>query len=294
MADGVQLPGVKKPLPKWAVYGGIAAVGVLVIEYYRKKSSPAAPSAGSAAATGSYPPDGTTGNPSDPYSTDPATGMTYGDESGGYGSYTGGAAGGGGAAGSGGGAAGPYVTPGGPPFASNSAWADWALQELAAQNPAFDIGAATDALGVYLAGQPLDPAAKQYVFDAEAIAGQPPVAGPGGYPPALHLNGNKGGGGGGGGGGGTGGGTPPGVPTGLHATARYTQADLSWSPVHGATSYRVRVWDHGAHIVSDTRQAGTRLTLHHLPGKTKIGWHVQALNASGGGHWSPNAHFTTQ
>lgn len=314
MADTVSVPGVKKPLPKWAVFGGVGIVGLLVFQYYRSKSSGSAAQQASQAAstTDQYPPDGTTGDPTDPYSTDPATGQTYGNEAAGSGG-TYGAFGGGGGTGSGGGGSGtpgPYTVPGGPPFASNSAWADWAIQELTATNPMVDVGALTDALGAYLAGAPVDAAQKTLIFDALAIAGDPPVAGPGGYPPKVLANGGKGGGGGGGSGGGGGGGSGgnpggritgggpgiPGQPHGLTAVARYTQADLSWRPVRNATRYRVRAWTATAHVqvIADVTVTTTRTTLHNLPEKTRIGWHVQALDPAGGGPWSVNAHFTTR
>lgn len=213
MADlngNVKVP-VVGTVPKKTAAAGVAVTVVLIVVYYvRKKNSSASAAQQAATATDQYPPDGTTGNPQDPYSTDPATGQTYGDEAAGSGGTFG-------AFGSGA-ASGmyydpatgaydltspygtspvtqPYQTTGGPPFSSNSAWSDWVLQELQAQDPGIDAGALTTALGLYLNGQPVSPAQKTLVFDATAIAGDPPVAGPNGYPPKVQTNGGTGGGG---------------------------------------------------------------------------------------------------
>jgi hypothetical protein len=195
--------------PKKLVVGGVLVVGTAtVIYYYRKRKTAAAPAASAATPAGQYPPDGTTGNPQDLYSTDPATGQTYGNEMAGAGA--GGSAGG--ALGSGaasgmfydpatgaydltspygtggtGVSSGNPATPGGPPFANNAAWSNWVIQEIQALNSSVDAGALTDALGVYLEGGQVTQAQKTLVFDALAIAGDPPVAGALGYPPKVRT-----------------------------------------------------------------------------------------------------------
>jgi PASTA domain len=213
--DTVHVPGISKPVPKWAGAAGLAAVTVLVIVYFRKKSAAAA-AAPAAASTSQYPPDGTTGNPSDPYSTDPATSQTYGNEAAGSGGTLGAFSGGAGGISGGssypwdgtyGNTSDPYsqdpstgqtygnegtsgsgaYSAGGPPFATNAAWSGWAIQQMTTTNPNQDPGALTDALGVYLNGQAATAAQKTLIFDAEAIAGRPPVAGPGGYPPSVRA-----------------------------------------------------------------------------------------------------------
>jgi Fibronectin type III domain len=299
VAETVKVPGISQPLPKWAVWGGLGGVGIAIFLYYRNRNK-AAPAATPA---NQYPPDGTVGNPSDPYSTDPATGQTYGDEatgSGGtLGAYTGGSTyGDSGIIGydssgspvyapgygpSGGG--GSYQTPGGPPFSSNSAWSDWVLQELQAQNPGVDAGALTDALGLYIEGQPVDPAQAQLVFDARAIAGDPPVAGPNGYPPNLRLNGGKGGppptpppGTGG---------KPP-APGGLHV--EYISASstrLGWNLVHGATRYTVRYWPYGSTERLEATSPASSVTLTGLRPGTRYEAHVSATGPSGTGPSGP-------
>jgi PASTA domain-containing protein len=223
LSGDVKVPAVGK-VPKKYAAGGLVIVGTLIIVYYvrKKKSSAASTSAaaGAATSTDQYPPDGTVGNPQDPYSTDPATGQTYGDEavgSGGtYGAYgdsdsadsgsypwdgtvgneddpysldpgTGETYGneGSGSTGTG--------TTGGPPFANNSDWENWALQQLQENDSSFDVADTITALGLYLDGQPVTAAQKTLIFDATGIAGDPPVAGPNNYPPNVKTNGDTGG-----------------------------------------------------------------------------------------------------
>lgn len=222
MAETVHVPGIKQPLPQWAVFAGVGGTIAAIVLYYRNKNQQA-----TAPATSSlYPPDGTVGDPTDPYSTDPATGQTYGDEGagivGGFGSLTTG--------GGGGDTGGDTGSTGGPPFSSNGAWSNWVIGQMQTLNPNLDTGALTDALGLYLAGQPVEPAQKTLVLDAEAIGGPPPVAGPGNYPPNVRTNGGKGGGQ-----------TAANPVTGLKQTGTegFTGADISWSPAAHATSYQV-------------------------------------------------------
>jgi PASTA domain len=205
VADTVTVPGVKKPLPKWAVGAGIGGVAVGIIYYFRKKS--AAPATAAATSTDQYPPDGTTGNPSDPYSTDPATGTTYGDEAAGsggaYGAFSssgtsdqgviGYDAGGNPiyAPGYGPGASG--TTTGGPPFSTNSDWSNWVIAQLEVNDPNLSTTDVQNAIGAYLAGQPLTAAQKTIVFDATAVGQDPPVAGANGYPPKVLATGTAGG-----------------------------------------------------------------------------------------------------
>jgi hypothetical protein len=220
----VKIPVVGK-VPKKAAAGGVAVVGVLVVVYYVRKSKSASGAAATAAAgaaatsTDQYPPDGTTGNPDDPYSTDPATGQTYGDEESGsggsYGAY------GGDSANSGtypwdgttGNSSDPYSldpTTGetygnegtgtsaptgenGPPFPNNSAWENWAVQQLLTNDPSISQSDLTTALGLYLNGQPVSAAQKTLIFDATGTADDPPIAGPSNYPPNVRTNGDTGG-----------------------------------------------------------------------------------------------------
>jgi hypothetical protein len=227
--DGdIQVPAVGKVSRKTAA-GGLAVVALLIgIYYYRKRQNASAASTAASAATSTnqYPPDGTVGNPDDPYSTDPATGQTYGNEAAGsggtYGAYDTGddegdletsdsypwdgsvgneddpysldpASGityGDEGLATGGTSANPS---GGPPFANNSDWETWAIQQLSTSDPSIDTDGLTTALGLYLNGQPVTAAQKTLIFDATGIAGDPPVAGPNNYPPNVQTNGSTGG-----------------------------------------------------------------------------------------------------
>ena len=199
MAEGakVDVPVVGK-VNKNVAYGSVAVVVLLIGIYYVRKKNSAAAAPPASTTTNQYPPDGTVGDPSDPYSTDPATNQTYGDEAvgaGTYGSYPAGGVGSTGIIGtdsSGNPVYAPGYSPqptgtstGGPPFPNNSAWSNWVIQQAETNDPNVDIGAFTNALGLYLAGQLLNPTQKQYVFNAKAIAGDPPVAGAGGFPPGV-------------------------------------------------------------------------------------------------------------
>lgn len=185
----VSVPGGGK-VPKMYAAGGLIVVAGLIGIYYYRKRKAAAPAA---TATDQFPPDGTSGNPSDPYSTDPATGQTYGNEAAGSGGTLGAFPPGSTDTGTGGTGTGTGTGSGGPPFPSNSAWSNWVIQQMQASDPGASAAALIDAIGVYLAGQPVTAAQKTLIWDARAIAGDPPVSGPAGYPPNVRMGGAKGG-----------------------------------------------------------------------------------------------------
>ena len=193
------LPVVGKVPKGWLIAVGGGSVVVLGYVWWRHKQNAAATTASTAAAAaaagtsgGQFPPDGTTGNPSDPYSTDPETGMTYGDEQ-----LYGGGFGGGGFGGFGFGGGGTPGSPGGGgqpgpgSFTSNAEWASYAEQQLMG---VVDPTALSAALGVYLTGRPASTDQVSLIDQAIAIAGYPPVAGPGNNPPGI-VQGPGGGGG---------------------------------------------------------------------------------------------------
>ena len=163
----VKIPGIGEVPRGWAI-AGAAGGGLFAIYLYRRqKSASAASSAattpGSAAGYPAgypsgliggdpYPPDGTTGNPSDPYSTDPTSGETYGDEASGYGGQS------------------PYGGYGGyggyPPYNPNpnpnpgpttpttpQEWAQQAVQTLGGLG--WSQQTVAEACGAYIAGQEL-------------------------------------------------------------------------------------------------------------------------------------------
>lgn len=270
MPDTITVPGIGKPVPKWAAGAGIAAVGVLAVMYYRKKSAAASAAPAASTATGQYPADGTSGNPSDPYSTDPATGQTYGNEvTGAYGTYGAFGTGTGYGTGTGGGTGNAGAGAGGPPFSDNAAWSAYAIQQAQAANPNIDTGALTDAIGLYLSGQGLTSPQRQYVFDAIALAGPVPVSGTNGYPPKLLSAG--------GGGGGTGGGYAVNPVTGLAAKPGTTSAVISWHASNGATGYQLVSQEHsGANSHTVSLGKSTRHTLTGLRRKTEYTVKVRA------------------
>jgi hypothetical protein len=229
LSGDITIPHVGK-LPKIAVVGGVAGVIGLIIWQKHKASAAASTPAASSTGTGDpYPSDGTTGNPDDPYSLDPTTGVTYGDEAAsgigtGYGGYDVGDTGAGGGygisavtdaypwdgtysnsndpysmdpstgqtygnEGTTGTSAGVTTGTGGPPFTTNAQWSQYVLNYFT-QESFSDLAGMQTAVGAYLAGQSVTALQQGYINDATAIAGSPPVAGPGNYPPSIKTTGS--------------------------------------------------------------------------------------------------------
>lgn len=228
LSGDVDIPKIGR-LPKVAVIGGVAAViGLVVWEKHKQNQGSSASPAASGTAD-PYPPDGSVGNTADPNSTDPSTGQTYGDEAAGYSAAAGGLGdlyGTGASLGAGVGYTGqtgdafpwdgtygnpndPYSmdpssgitygnegntgttsgTPAGPPFSTNAQWSQYVLNYFS-QQQASDLAGRTDAIGLYINGQTVTPQQKQYVDDAIAIGGAPPVAGASGFPPSIRTSGS--------------------------------------------------------------------------------------------------------
>jgi LysM repeat protein len=184
MAD-VKLPGVGPVSKKWVVIVlGVSGVTVGYVVLRRKKTAAAASTAGAATtATGTI---------------DPQTGDVAGSaqdqmdlaalQSGGYdsGAYGAGGYGTGSSLGNYGGylAASPAGAniPGSGGFATNGEWAQQAESDLG--NPP----GLSNALGQYLTGRPLSPGDQGLTDQAIASENYPPVAGPDGYPPAMHTS----------------------------------------------------------------------------------------------------------
>jgi len=278
LSGSVKVPGVGT-VPKGAVAAGI--LGVLGLIWWSKRKSSTAAPAGTG--TDPFPPDGTSGDPTDPNSTDPATGMTYGDENSGstaaaYGTAaqataldpypwdgttgnandpysmdptsgtTYGNEGGGGSGGGGGSS--PSGLPG-PPFSSNSQWSQYATDYLVNTIGEAPGTVAAD-LGAYLAGQAVDATQESVINQAIAYAGQPPVAGASGYPPKIRIKGSK-----------SGGGTKATNPVkNLHVTSTgYTSVDVAWDASKNATGYKVTGAPHVT--VSGTTARAGGLTRKH-------------------------------
>jgi hypothetical protein len=324
MAAEVHLPLVGGVSKKALLIGGTAAAALVGFIYVRKRKSGASSTATDTGATDQYPPDGTVGDPSDPNSTDPATGMTYGDE------------------GSSGGldstgladelAASGYTDPntGGFIFGNsgtgqaaattNAAWAQNAIAYLGS-NVSVDTALLSTALGAYLAGSPLTSDQEGLVDQAIAVEGYPPTAGAGGYPPGIREAGTASQGGTGGSGGGvtgSGGGDPVGgsggsggsaggpitaIPSGLHVTHIYTNsAQVAWSKPSipsgqgPLTGYTVECYDQGGHDVNGPFKVATSQLFGNIGGlksKTKYHCNVWCDPAKTGG---PHAtvSFTTK
>lgn len=196
------LPVVGKVPKGWVIAVGVGSVAALGYVLWRRHQAAASSSATTAAAAPAatsgdqYPPDGTVGNPSDPNSTDPETGMTYGDEQlygGGFGGVGLGGFGFPGSTGTPGGTGGTGG-PGPGSFTTNADWAQYAEQQLSG---VVDPTALSAALGVYLTGRMATSDQESLIDQAIAVAGYPPVSGPDNYPPNIKQSPGGGGGGGG-------------------------------------------------------------------------------------------------
>jgi Fibronectin type III domain len=145
------------------------------------------------------------------------------------------------------------------------------------------------AIAKYLNGQPITTDQVTTVQEAQALVGAPPVAGTNGNPPGYVTTGGTT--------------TPPAsgskpakAPTGTRSTPGTTSAVVAWAGVTGATKYLVRAWEGGktTTVIFDSTTSNTSATIPALKSKTKYGWHVAAVNATGQGPFSSNATFTTK
>lgn len=233
-------------VPKPVVIIGLGGVAYLIWRERTTATAAAAAAPASSSSTGdasgtgtsadagdAFPWDGTYGDSSDPYSMDTSSGETYGDE--GFGG--------------GGGGGGDGTSPTGPPFSTDAQWSQYAIQQLTSLsnvNP----GPLTEALGLYLEGQKVTAAQKDYIDEAIGIAGSPPVSGPGNYPPSIRLSEPA-----------PGGKTYAKNPiTGLKAESiQDTDVTLSWKESPHATYYTIKV---STGKTSGTTQNSTSPTSH--------------------------------
>lgn len=112
----------------------------------------------------------------------------------------------------------------GPPFTNNAAWDQYATAYLVGLGE--DPSTVGRVLGAYLSGSQVTPADKHLIDTATGAAGQPPTAGPNGYPPSVNVVGDV-----------TGGGTAPGALTLKRGATTTSSAKFSWSKVPGADWY---------------------------------------------------------
>lgn len=245
------MPDVKTPvgtMPRGAMLAGLAAVvgvgGYLVYKHFTKPT-PVAPTP----ATGTTPYGYGYG-----YGAPYGYGYGYGTNSP-YGEY-----------GFGGGNPYPYSYGYGgggnpPPITTNAQWGQAA--EAAMGSSGNDSIAA--AIAKYLAGSPVTQDQELIIQEAIAVVGPPPVAGPSGYPPKIHVT--KGGGGGGG--------NATNPVTGLQVTKPgSTGVDISWTASQGATSYQVTS-THGN--PSMTGPTSARIHSINAPGRGPVSATVQVL-----------------
>lgn len=287
----VELFGHKYPRNAAIAAGAVTFVGAYLFYRHRKSSASSAP-ASSPSSGGLYPPDGTVGNPADPYSTDPNTGETYGNETAqgylgtppaGFGGYPGP------------GSPPPPPTPGPGAFTTNAQWAQAAERYLVEQTGAH-AEVVGNALGKYITGQAANEAQVAVIEQAIAFEGYPPVNGPAGYPPNI-LRAHQ---------------PPPPphpkpghAPDNLRAHVTGRTAVLTWGKVAGAQSYRLHVT---RSITSLPRGTEIRRTatvfgglvhgeshkLGNLPRRAQLTWTVAAHNTAGDGPVSAPAHFETK
>jgi PASTA domain len=82
---------------------------------------------------------------------------------------------------------------GGGTYTTNAQWLQAVEQYFVTNQLVSDGGVAlTSALGKYLAGSPVTPDQATLIDEATGIERYPPVSGPGGYPPGIHLSSSQG------------------------------------------------------------------------------------------------------
>lgn len=168
----------------------------------------------------------------------------------------------------------PVVNEGGV-ITDNATWARAAVAALT--DVGADTLAASSAIGRYLTGMALSPAAADLVRQAVGLIGQPPV---GDHPirleevttpnPTLPSGSTLAG------------------PAGLRGTAGKTYVDLTWSTVPGADYYRVYRKDVGQNVGSSE---DGKARVGGLKAKTSYTFHVRAVGHDGK-YGKPSATFT--
>lgn len=136
---------------------------------------------------------------------------------------------------SGGGGTGTAPNTGPGSFTNNAQWAQAALQYFIQNEPSADPTAISNALGLYVNGQPVTADQQQIIEQAIAFEGMPPVGGTNGYPPSIKTA--------------PGGGAPPlptgskpNAPTDLTISAKSAGAiTAQWKPGTNATSYSIDI-----------------------------------------------------
>jgi hypothetical protein len=169
--DTVKLPGIGPVKKTYALAGGAAVTGILLVSYYRGKKTAANP----AVASGEI---------------NPVTGFPYGSPQDtaalaiqGAGVPVTGSGGGDGI----GDTPPPDIGSGGlPVFANNAMWAQYVEAYMINQEQA-DPTTVGNAIGAYLTGTPVTENQRIIINRAIAIGERPPVSGQGGFPPSMHV-----------------------------------------------------------------------------------------------------------
>jgi hypothetical protein len=176
-------------------------------------------------------------------------------------------------------------------YTSNAQWSAAAEQGMGSDGA----DAIAAALGKYLLGLPLTSDQVTIIEQAIATAGQPPIPGPGGYPPSYKTA--HGGGGGGGGGTKPKPKKPARAPSGTHTSnITWNSAMLGWQKVTDATSYRVYFSEEAKGTRPVEHSATVKGTSYHLTGlkdRSTHHWQVAAVNKAGEGPRSALVTFTT-
>lgn len=256
MADSIKTPFGMVPKKQALIFGGIAGV-VLLIGYYRYRQQKLTSAAGSNEinpATG-YP----FGSAEDAAALSTQNGYQY--------PATGGGGGGGGSSG------GTSIP--GTGYVNNAQWSQAAIEYLTNSNSIVDSGALSAALGKYINGSPVTNTEKTLIEQAIAVVGQPPVAGPSGYPPHINQSPIQAA-------------TLPAKVSGFTtAGIGFAEIDLKWDAVQGAERYEIyrlgtagTAKGQGSEVVSTH---GTSAKIFPLAGKSTYKFTIWAINSAGKG-----------
>jgi hypothetical protein len=193
-AGSVHVPGIGPVKKKTALYGGVAAVLLVIVYIYMKNRQTAAAAPATAAATGATVTDPagnvcSTLDPSSGYCPGTAEDQAYySDQSG----VLGGSSGNGiiGYDSSGdpiysSGGTGVTASTGPGSFSNNAQWAQYAEQGMGSSGN----DATAAALGKYITGGEVTADQVTLIDEAIALAGYPPTQGPGGKPPSINQTG---------------------------------------------------------------------------------------------------------
>lgn len=266
-----KVPAIGKVNKPTLVIAGIAGVGAAVYAYFKHKKAAAAASTTQASGYGygyAYGASGYGYGAGLPAAA-LAGGYAYG--AGSYGGYGYGVSGGSGAVS-------PPVS--NPPAASNAQWVQYATTFLVSQG--YSASLVSRALNAYVNGQSVGNDGN-VVEAAIAFEGNPPVAGPNGYPPSIHTAGSNAGQGGG-----TTGGAAGAISNLQVSSKGPTSFTVKWNPVSGAHGYAYGITELNGVTIKRGTQTSTVLSASGLHKGWTYNVAVQALPGGPG----DNIHVT--